>query len=337
MVMAAGSHAHQHKRHGKHQKHTRPFMKVYWPYMPLTIIVTLGLIFSAAWQPHSKKGVLAYATSMSVSGLLQSTNQKREQNSRSDLKLNSKLDQAAQAKANDMVARNYWSHNTPDGNPPWVFITNAGYTYKSAGENLAYGYLTSSDTVNGWMASAEHKANMLSTSFSEVGFGFANSSNYQGDGPETVVVAMYASPLYSTSTVSAATTSSPPTATHAVSTAHVTTSKPAVTTHAKPAAKTDLPASATLPSETQALAELPTQNISRLSALTGLAMPWLASLTSVITVACFAALVMRHSLAIHKWITKGERYVLGHVVFDVTIVSLVGLMLIVSTSAGRIL
>lgn len=134
----------------------------------------------------------AYATEMSRSGLLSSTNIQRSNNGQSSLTINSKLNQAAQAKANDMVARNYWSHNTPDGKEPWVFFDAQGYIYTKAGENLAYGFDNSSATVIGWMNSPSHKANLLDSTFTEVGFGFANSSDYVTTGEETIVVAMYA-------------------------------------------------------------------------------------------------------------------------------------------------
>src|SRR6185436_5689145 len=69
-----------------------------------------------------------------------------------------------------------------------------GYNYSSAGENLAYGYPTSAEAVTGWMNSPGHRANMLNGTFSEVGFGFANSANFNGSGEETVVVAEYGAP-----------------------------------------------------------------------------------------------------------------------------------------------
>ncbi len=337
MFMVA-SRAREHKRHGRHQKHTRHFLKVYSPYLPLALILSLGIIFSTFWQPHQKHGVLAYATSMSVSGLLSATNHDRTTNGKTSLHLNSKLDQAAQAKANDMVKRNYWSHNTPDGNPPWVFISNAGYSYKTAGENLAYGFLTSSDTVQGWMDSAEHRANMLNAGFTDVGFGFANSSNYVGDGEQTVVVAMYASPLVVASTAHASTPSSSVQAAQtqtSAPTAHQTstsTKTPAKKT-TKPAASTDLPASQSLQT---AVADPPTQVVSKLSALVSQPMPWIASFAAITIALGSFALLTRHALGLHKWIRKGERYVLNHVVFDLTVVSLIGLTLIVSSSAGFI-
>ena len=156
------------------------------------LIVGISMLVNSLFlQPQ----VLSYATNTSTGGLLASTNVQRTNNGLSGLTLNSKLSQAAQAKANDMVARNYWSHNTPDGQEPWVFISNAGYDYLAAGENLAYGFATSEDTVTGWMNSPGHRANILNSNYQEVGFGMANSSNFVSNGEQTIVVAMYGKPV----------------------------------------------------------------------------------------------------------------------------------------------
>src|SRR6185437_6906511 len=45
--------------------------------------------------------------------------------------------------------------------------------------------------------------NVLNKVFTQVGFGIANASNYQGHGPETVVVAMYGEPANLVSTENA--------------------------------------------------------------------------------------------------------------------------------------
>jgi len=168
-------------------------------FLPAVVFFSLSAGFHhipiAYHSAASHSNVLSYATSISNSDLLAQTNAQRSGNGVASLSSNGLLTNAAQTKANDMVARNYWSHTTPDGEEPWVFITNAGYQYQTAGENLAYGFATSADTVTGWMNSPPHRENLLNGSFREVGFGFANSANYVGDGPETVVVAMYAAPL----------------------------------------------------------------------------------------------------------------------------------------------
>ncbi len=162
------------------------------------IIVSILLIFgvqiaynnsvNGSWQ------VLGYATSVDSGSLLTLTNQNRAANSQSNLVANSQLTSAAQAKAQHMIDNNYWAHVAPDGTTPWSFINSAGYTYLKAGENLAYGYSTSADAVQGWMDSPTHRANILTAEYKDVGFGIANGANFQG-GENTVIVALYGNPV----------------------------------------------------------------------------------------------------------------------------------------------
>lgn len=183
---------HHKKRTGEHHKHSKHYLKTYYPYLPLLLIVLVGLAINFIWTSHGQ--VLGASTNMTSTQLLADTNKDRETAGQEDLRLSSKLSTAAQAKANDMVAKNYWSHTAPNGKTPWNFITASGYQYFSAGENLAYGFPNAETAVEGWMNSAEHRANLLNSSFTEVGFGIAPAKNFQGHGATTVIVAMYAEP-----------------------------------------------------------------------------------------------------------------------------------------------
>src|SRR5690349_4469833 len=167
------------KRTGSHHRVSKHYLKVYWPYAPIALIVAVGL-FIGSPSRNEKHGVLSYATEMSTNELLSATNTERLSHSSTGLSINKQLSAAAQAKAEDMSRRNYWSHNTPDGKAPWVFITNAGYSYQKAGENLAYGFSSSRETVTGWMNSQSHRNNLLDSKFTEVGFGFVNARDYNG-------------------------------------------------------------------------------------------------------------------------------------------------------------
>lgn len=185
---------HHKKRMGAHH-HTQSkhYSKTYWPYLPLLLIVGVGLVLSNSWA-HQDKGVLGYAVAVSPSGLLQDTNTQRSADHETALMQNAQLNSAAQAKAEDMAKQNYWSHVSPEGEQPWQFIENAGYNYATAGENLAYGFGSSSAVLNAWMHSAEHRANILNAKYQDVGFGIVNAANFQGHGAETIVVAMYGQP-----------------------------------------------------------------------------------------------------------------------------------------------
>lgn len=182
---------HHKKRAGKHHRHSDHYMKTYWPYLPMLLIVAAGFIVNSLW---SHQNVLGATSNFSSQALLDDTNSQRGADHEPGLVLNDQLSAAAQAKANDMAAKDYWAHNSPDGRTPWSFITAAGYHYQMAGENLAYGFTNAADAVAGWMNSPTHRANILNASYKDVGFGVAQSSNYQGQGPETIVVAEYGEP-----------------------------------------------------------------------------------------------------------------------------------------------
>lgn len=176
-------------------KHPKNYLKVYAPYLPLLLILGTGLYFSFGSSfkqpsPH----VLSYATAMKSEGLLQKTNQERSTSNLEPLQQNELLAKAAQAKAQDMADRDYWSHQTPDGKEPWIFIDKTGYKYTKSAENLAYGFRTSDATIAGWMNSPDHRANILDAELKDVGFGVVNTPNYLNQGPETIVVAMYGKP-----------------------------------------------------------------------------------------------------------------------------------------------
>jgi hypothetical protein len=180
----------QRKRLGQHHNRSRHYIKAYWPYIPVFAVLLLG-VFINTMIHGQHRNVLGYATDISPQVLLEESNGIRTSYHDSALQLNPQLTSAAQAKANDMAKRNYWSHVTPDGKQPWSFITAAGYKYEAAGENLAYGFVTSDQVITGWMNSPEHRANILDNDYQDVGFATADVSNYQGTGPETIVVALY--------------------------------------------------------------------------------------------------------------------------------------------------
>jgi len=335
------------KKQVKHKKHTQQFMRVYWPYIPLFILVFFGLTFGYSWRStttprFSRSGVLAYATEMSAGGLLSSTNSQRSQNGLGGLTLNSKLSSAAQSKANDMVARNYWSHTTPDGKEPWTFVEAAGYAYQKAGENLAYGFDTTSETVIGWMNSPSHRANILDTSYKEVGFGFANSASYVGTGEETIVVAMYGNP-----TSVAPVTAPKPTATPTVKPT-TTTVAPTPTPAAQPTNEDTVVAAeqkAEQPKDTSAQpvttdtptpAAQPTTRITRLQSITSGAAPWSAAALSGFVLLVVGAWVLKHAFAVKKVLIDGEKFILHHPLIDVGVLVIVAVAILLSQSSGLV-
>jgi len=149
----------------------------------ILVIVAVGLLTGIVRTNFPS--VLGIASDISVQQLLILTNQQREGNSLAPLSNNPELDQAAYNKAADMFAKDYWAHNAPDGTTPWVFIKGAGYNYVYAGENLARGFSNASDVVTAWMNSQEHRKNILSSNYRDVGFAVATGKL---NGEDTVLV-----------------------------------------------------------------------------------------------------------------------------------------------------
>ncbi|MEU3839519.1 sigma-70 family RNA polymerase sigma factor [Streptomyces sp. NPDC028635] len=87
------------------------------------------------------------------------------------------LTNAAQAHSDDMAARDYFEHNSPDGTDPGQRITAAGYRWSTYGENIAKGQQTPDEVMTSWMNSPGHRANILNCSFRNLGVGIHN-----GDG-----------------------------------------------------------------------------------------------------------------------------------------------------------
>ena len=165
----------------------------YWPYLPL-LVVSFGLASVLFIGSLRATQVLGSSNGIAEDNLLTTTNQTRQRNHEPSLGINAKLSTAAQSKADDMVARDYWSHTAPDGKQAWSFVDSTGYTYQVVGENLAYGFSSGDEVVRGWLNSPSHRENLLSNDYTEVGFGIAQSPDFNKSGPETVVVALYAKP-----------------------------------------------------------------------------------------------------------------------------------------------
>lgn len=106
----------------------------------------------------------------------------------SQLRPNEKLSQAAQLKAEDMLARNYFSHTGPEGESPWVWLEQVGYQYAAAGENLAIDVNDPAVLKDAWLVSPLHAKNILNSYFTDIGIGIANGKIRER---KTIVVVMF--------------------------------------------------------------------------------------------------------------------------------------------------
>jgi hypothetical protein len=127
-----------------------------------------------------------------VNSLIDGTNQNRITAGEQPLVVNPLLMAAAQDKADDMIANNYFAHTSPSGLSPWYWFEQVGYNFTYAGENLAVNFSDSADVTNAWMNSAEHRANILNANFTEIGMATATGT-YEGN-PAVYVVELFGTP-----------------------------------------------------------------------------------------------------------------------------------------------
>lgn len=138
-------------------------------YSVLLVLLKVFAVTAAVVVPAAS----VYSSAITRANIISLTNQTRIGLGLPTLVENGLLNAAAQNKATDMLADQYFAHTSPDGVTPWNFINNAGYYYQYAGENLAVHYTSAEGVVSGWMASPTHRANIVDERFSDIGVGIA--------------------------------------------------------------------------------------------------------------------------------------------------------------------
>ena len=91
------------------------------------------------------------------------------------LRIDPSLTRAAEARMRDMAEGEWWSHESPDGTPPFAHIP-VDYDYSFAAENLAAGFDTAGLLVLSWMESPGHRANILGVNYADCGIAILEGS-----------------------------------------------------------------------------------------------------------------------------------------------------------------
>jgi len=108
-------------------------------------------------------------------------NQVRARDGELPLKLNTDLQEAALEHSREMVSEDYFAHVSPSGETPLQRVRETGYVPNeqmgyTVGENIAWGTLqlsTPAAIVAAWVASPEHLANILDSSYRDTAVGVA--------------------------------------------------------------------------------------------------------------------------------------------------------------------
>lgn len=132
------------------------------------------------------------ASAITSENIIALTTASRREAGLADVEAEARLSQAAQAKAEDMAAKAYFSHTSPSGVTPWFWIKKFGYAYRYSAENLAVHFTQAEDVQTGWLASPGHRANIIDPRYRHIGVGIA-VGQYEGF-PSTFVVEMFGTP-----------------------------------------------------------------------------------------------------------------------------------------------
>ena len=109
-----------------------------------------------------------------VGDILSLCNEEREKLGLGSLTIDEALCQSALIRANEISTEGNFSHVRPDGSGCFTVLTGE---YSFAGENLATGENDGEKIVSAWMASPDHRANIIKPEFTKAGIAIVNSGD----------------------------------------------------------------------------------------------------------------------------------------------------------------
>jgi uncharacterized protein YkwD len=113
--------------------------------------------------------------------MLAQVNALRRKAGATPLKMSKDLQQAAQAHAQDMLARGYFAHKSPSGTSVRERSRAAGYEWRTIGENIAEGQTSVQEVMTTWMNSKGHRENILNPHFRDLGIGLVLGKSRAGE------------------------------------------------------------------------------------------------------------------------------------------------------------
>ena len=155
----------------------------------------IALIFIKAVFSYSGLQFASLLDGVAIFGkedVVSQTNVFRKALGLTELKESTVLDLAAAQKLQDMKYNQYFAHTSPAGISPWHWIEVNQYKYSYAGENLAIGFFSAKDTVDAWVNSPSHRANLANANYKEIGVAVAPAKINNSEG--FLVVQLFGTP-----------------------------------------------------------------------------------------------------------------------------------------------
>ncbi|ORY02529.1 SCP-domain-containing protein [Basidiobolus meristosporus CBS 931.73] len=126
--------------------------------LPLTVVAQLALAFDA-------------------NTLLGMVNQERQKVGVPVLSLDARLMVAAQRHNAYQVSIQTMTHDEPNRSLG-DRVSETGYQWSNVGENVAAGFPDEASVMNAWMNSPEHRSNILSPAFTQIGVAYNPQGSY---------------------------------------------------------------------------------------------------------------------------------------------------------------
>lgn len=126
-------------------------------------------------EPEPTEEEKEQTTAEYVQGVFELVNKERSSRGIKELTLNESLCEAAAKRAKEVGS--YFSHTRPDGTSCFTVLKDYNISYYTVGENIAQGQGSPEFVMECWMNSSGHKANILNTSFTQIGIGYDPDTN----------------------------------------------------------------------------------------------------------------------------------------------------------------
>lgn len=144
-------------------------------------------------QPAARTGVVSHViettttttttlpppppSSSEAEEILALVNHERTSRGLQPLRLEVRLNAAAQKHTTEQAALGDIYHVSSNGTGPGDRIAATGYTFSSWGENVAAGQISPDEVMTAWMNSPGHCRNILNPGYTELGVGFLETNN----------------------------------------------------------------------------------------------------------------------------------------------------------------
>lgn len=135
----------------------------------LAAIALPGLV-EGGWAERGAGGGSRCREPLSGEAIVSLTNDARATEGLAELEESPLLNAIAEARAHDMLEKQYFAHISPTGEGAAVIARKVGYRYRVIAENIASGvFFTNRKVLEAWMQSPGHRRNILSSRVRELG------------------------------------------------------------------------------------------------------------------------------------------------------------------------